>query len=358
MEKHSTCIFLVDDSVIYLNTGKAALQDEYTVITIPSGEKLLLLLRNTKPDLILLDVEMPGMSGYDVIKELKADPETEDIPVIFLTGKNETENELLGLTLGAVDYITKPFSQRLLHKRVEMHLLLKSQKNKLLEFNSNLMSMVNERTKDISELQNAILMWSAEVIEYRDEETGQHVERVQRYLETMLEAMEKTGQYSTEITGWDNDAFLKSSVLHDIGKIKISDSILLKPARLTEEERTDMQRHTTFGKMLLESLQEKVPDQTFLEYAKILACSHHEKWDGTGYPDGLRGEEIPLQARMMAFADVYDALIAERPYKVAFSHDESMRMISDGSGTQFDPELTDVFMSISNKMQEISQVGK
>ena len=355
MEKKANCIFLVDDNIMYLNTGKAALQDKYTVITIPSGEKLLLLLKNNKPDLILLDVEMPGMSGYEVIKEIKANPETEDIPVIFLTGKNKAENELLGLTLGAMDYITKPFSQPLLLKRVELHLLLREQRNTLHRFNSSLLEMVDERTKAISALQSAILMWSAEVIEYRDEETGQHVERVQNYLKELLEAMSHTGQYEDEIAKWDADEFLKSSVLHDIGKIKISDIILLKPARLSDEERAEMQRHTTFGKLLLESLQEKVPYQTFLEYAKTLAYSHHEKWDGTGYPDNLRGEEIPLQARMMAFADVYDALITERPYKKSFTHEESMRIISEGSGTQFDPKLTELFMSISKKIQEISR---
>ena len=351
------CIFLVDDNILFLNAGKTALQEKYTVITIPSGEKLMMLLKSNKPDLILLDIEMPGMNGYDVINELKSNPETEEIPVIFLTGKHEIEHELMGLSLGAVDYITKPFTLPLLLKRVELHLLLKAQKEELRQFNNNLLDMVEERTKDIAALQNAILMWSAEVIEYRDEETGRHVERVQKYLSAMLGAMAKTERYSDEIAQWDEGALLKSAVLHDIGKIKISDGILLKAGLLTDEERADMQRHTTFGKMLLESLQEKVPNQTFLEYAKILAHSHHEKWDGTGYPDKLKGEEIPLQARMMAFADVYDALISDRPYKRAFSHEEAMSIISEGSGTQFDPNLTALFIGISDQVRAIGSAG-
>jgi len=355
MNERNSCIFLVDDNIINLNVGKNALQHKYTVITIPSGEKLLLSLKKLKPGLILLDIDMPGMSGYDVIKVLKLNPETVDIPVIFLTAKNQIENELLGFSLGAVDYITKPFSQLLLLKRVELHLLLQAQKDELREFNGNLIEMVNERTNDISALQNAVIMWAAEVIEFRDEETGHHVERVQKYLEILINEMKKDSFYAGEIAKWDIEAFLKSALLHDVGKIKIRDDILLKNARLTDEELVNMKLHSLYGKTLIESLQDKVPNQTFLEYAKVLAHSHHERWDGTGYPDGLQGEEIPLQARMMSLADVYDALISERSYKKAFSHEEAMQSIAKGRGTQFDPELTDLFIRISDKIGKISE---
>jgi len=354
MNEYKACIFLVDDNIINLNTGKAALQHKYTVITIPSGEMLLYSLKRVKPDLILLDIDMPGMSGYDTIKALKLNPDTREIPVIFLTGKNESENELLGLSLGAVDYITKPFSQSILLKRVELHLLLQSQKNELREFNGNLIDMVNERINDISALQNAIIMWAAEVIEFRDEETGHHVERVQKYLEILLREMKKTPLYSDEVLTWNIDAFLKSALLHDVGKIKIRDDVLLKNDRLSDEELANMKLHSLYGKTLIESLQNKVPNQTFLEYAKILAHRHHERWDGTGYPDQLKGEEIPLQARMMAIADVYDALISKRPYKVAFSHEEAMRNIAQGRGTQFDPDLVDLFIGMSDEIKEVS----
>ena len=358
MEKQKPCIFIVDDNIVTLKTGKNTLQDNYTVITIPSGEKLLTSLTKTRPDLILLDIEMPGINGYDTLKQIKANPETAGMSVIFLTGKDQPDNEILGLSLGAVDYITKPFSQPILLKRIEMHLLLQAQKNELREFSNNLLSMVEERTNDISSLQNAIITWAAEVIEFRDEETGQHVERVQKYLKLLLGAMEKTELYAAEVSTWDTEAFLTSALLHDVGKIKIRDDILLKKTRLTDDEIEDMKFHSLYGKALLESLQNKVPNQAFLEYARILAHRHHEKWDGSGYPDNLKGEEIPLQARMMALADVYDALISERPYKKAFSHEEAMQIILDSRGTHFDPNLVDIFIELSDKIKKAGEIAK
>ena len=355
MDEKKPCIFLVDDNMVYLNSGKSALQQKYTVITIPSGEKMFTAIKRLKPDLILLDIDMPGMDGYDAIKGLKLNPETMEIPVIFLTGKNDAENELMGLSLGAVDYITKPFSHPILLKRVELHLMLQEQKNALREYTGNLLDMVNERTDDISTLQNAIIIWAAEVIEFRDAETGKHVERVQKYLKILMDAMLNSELYASEVATWDVDAFLKSALLHDVGKIKIRDDILLKAARLTDDELLDMKLHSQYGKTLLEDLQNKVPNQTFLEYAKVLAHRHHEKWDGTGYPDQLKGEEIPLQARMMSIADVYDALVSERPYKKAFTHEEAMKSVAEGRGTQFDPNLVDIFLTLSDKIKEIGE---
>jgi len=353
MSERKQRVFLVDDNIVNLNSGKIALQSKYTVITIPSGEKLFAALKKMKPDMILLDIDMPDMSGYDAIKGLKLNPETADIPVIFLTGKNESESELLGLSLGAVDYITKPFSQPILQKRVELHLLLQAQKEELRKFSGNLLDMVSKRTNDIAELQNAVIVWAAEVIEFRDEETGHHVERVQKYLRVLLNAMEKTERYAAEVATWDIDAFMKSALLHDVGKIKIRDDVLLKKERLTDDELDNMQLHVLYGKTLLENLQSRVPNQTFLEYATILAHRHHEKWDGTGYPDGLKGEEIPLQARMMAIADVYDALVSERTYKKAFSHEDAMRIVAEGRGKQFDPDLTDLFLDLSDVIKTV-----
>ena len=349
------CVFLVDDNIANLNLGKATLQHNYTVITVPSGEKLFAALKNLKPDLILLDIEMPGLSGYDTIKGLKINPETANIPVIFLTSRNKSEDELLGFSLGAVDYITKPFSQPILLKRVELHLLLQNQQEMIREYSKNLLDLVNVRTDHISTLQNAVITWAAEVIEFRDSETGHHVERVQKYLEIMLREMTTMELFSEEVALWDEEAFLNSALLHDVGKIKIRDDVLLKPARLTHDEFVKMKLHSLYGKMLLEKLEERVPSPAFLQYAKVLAHRHHEKWDGTGYPDGLKGEEIPLQARMMALADVYDALISERPYKNAFSHEEAMKIISGGRGTQFDPDLTDIFIKLSDEIKNISE---
>jgi len=358
MEERSCCIFLVDDNPINLNAGKTVLQEKYNVVTIPSGDKLLLTLQRVRPDLILLDVEMPGISGYDAIKELKANPQTAEIPVIFVTGKSEAENEFLGLSLGAVDYIAKPFTPPLLLKRIELHLLIQSQKNELRRFNENLMTMVKERTNDLTMLQNAIIVWAAEMVEFRDEDTGQHIERVQKYLKILLDAMEKTERYAAELISWDIDAFLKSAPLHDVGKIKIRDDILLKKGSLTDDEFDNMKLHASYGKTLLESLQSKVPNQTFLGYAKTMAHLHHERWDGTGYPEQLKGSNIPLQARMMALVDVYEALVSERPYKKAFSHKEAMRIISEGRGTHFDPDLMDLFVSLSEELEEVTKAGK
>jgi len=355
ISEQKPCIFLVDDNIVNLNMGKSALQQKYTVITIPSGEKLFAALNKLMPDLILLDVEMPGMNGYDTIKGLKINPDTANIPVIFLTAKNANEDELLGLQLGAVDYITKPFSQPILLKRVELHLLLQSQKDMIREYSGNLIGLVNERTDDIAALQNAVIMWAAEVIEFRDSETGQHVERVQKYLEILINAMIHMEIYTSEVMTWDNDAFLKSALLHDVGKIKIRDDLLLKTTRLTDDELLNMKLHSLYGKTLLENLQNRVPNQTFLEYAQVLAHRHHERWDGTGYPDGLKGDEIPLQARMMSIADVYDALVSDRPYKNACSHEEAIQIIAEGRGTQFDPNLTDLFLSLSDMIKEISE---
>ncbi|MDR1692859.1 MAG: response regulator [Oscillospiraceae bacterium] len=351
-----TCIFMVDDSAVNLNMGKSALQDTYTVVTIPSGERLLQLLPHKKPDLILLDVEMPGMGGYEVLEILKRDRSTANIPVIFLTGKTDPENELMGLSLGAVDYITKPFSPPLLLKRIQLHLQLESQKESLRMFNDNLLELVRERTDEVTALQNAVIKWAAELVEFRDDETGKHVARVQKYLQIMLDSIQKPKHYIDEITTWDTEAFIKSAMLHDVGKIKIRDDILLKPAKLNEDEYANVKLHALYGKILLESLQEDVPNHTFLEYAKTLAYRHHEKWDGTGYPGRLRGEEIPLQARMMALADVYDALISKRPYKEAYPHDKALSIIAEGRGTQFDPVLTDLFLSLSDGIKEIGSI--
>jgi putative two-component system response regulator len=237
-------------------------------------------------------------------------------------------------------------------------LLLQSQKNELRAFNENLVSMVKKRTNDITQLQNAVILWTSEMVEFRDEETGQHVERVQKYLELLLGAMEKSELYSKELASWDIEAFIHSAPLHDVGKIKIRDEILLKKAQLTAEEFETMKLHTSYGKMLLESLQDKVPNQTFLDYAKTLAYLHHERWDGKGYPEHLKGLSIPLQARMMTLADVYDALVSDRPYKKAFSHEEAMDIILKGRDTQFDPDLTDIFLSLSLDIKKISGAGK
>jgi putative two-component system response regulator len=353
MEMNNNKIILVDDNPSNLRTGKNVLSEKYEVYTAPSAAKLFDLLNDIKPAMILLDIEMPEMNGYEAIKILKAKENTKDIPVIFLTGKTDTENELEGLDLGAIDYITKPFMPPLLLKRIEVHLLVEAQKKtleaqqkELKNFNDNLQKMVDEKTKTVLELQDAILKTVADLVESRDDITGGHIERTQRGVGLLVEALRDHSVYGRDVAEWDIKLLLQSSQLHDVGKIAISDRILQKPGRLTDEEFGEMKKHTVFGVQIIERIEASTTASDFLKYAKIFAGTHHEKWDGSGYPNGLAGKNIPLQGRIMALADVYDALVSERPYKKAFPPAEAVKIIQEGKGTQFDPVLTDVFIAV------------
>ncbi|MDR2591561.1 MAG: response regulator [Chitinispirillales bacterium] len=348
-------IFMVDDNLTNLTVGKNALLGAYRVFTIPSGKKLFEMLDKTTPDMILLDIEMPDMNGYEIIKLLKANETTADIPVIFLTARSDSGSELEGLSLGAIDYISKPFSPPLLLKRIEVHMLVEEQKRELENYSRNLQGMVEEKTKTVLDLQNAILRTVAELVECRDDTTGGHIERTQSYLQILVDALWTDPMYRDEVSSWNIDFLLQSSQLHDVGKIAIKDSILQKPSKLTPEEFEEMKTHTTFGIKVIEKIQENTSEATFLEYAKIFASTHHEKWDGSGYPCGLIGEAIPLQGRLMAIADVYDALISERPYKKAFTHEEAVKIISDGSGSHFDPNLVKLFLEREQEFKLISK---
>jgi putative two-component system response regulator len=352
MEMNYNKIILVDDNPSNLRAGKNVLSEKYEVYTAPSAAKLFgLLADDIKPAIILLDIDMPGMNGYEAIKILKSKNETKDTPVIFLTAKTDTENELEGLDLGAIDYITKPFMPPLLLKRIEVHLLveaqkktLESQQRELKNFNDNLQKMVDEKTKTVLELQDAILKTVADLVESRDDITGGHIERTRRGVELLVEALRDHPRFGKEISAWDIKLLLQSSQLHDVGKIAISDRILQKPGRLDREEFEEMKKHAAFGVQIIERIEASTSVSDFLKYAKIFAGTHHEKWDGSGYPHGLAGENIPLQGRIMALADVYDALVSERPYKKAFSHAEAVKIIEEGKGTQFDPALTEIFI--------------
>lgn len=349
-------IMLVDDNIMNLAIGKNVLQEQYDVFTVPSGEKLFKIMERARPDLILLDIEMPDMNGYEVIRRLKADEATKAIPVVFLTAMSDAESELEGLSLGAVDFIVKPFSPPLLLKRIELHLLLEDQNKELKEYNDNLRQMVREQTEAVVNLQNAVLQTVAELVECRDDITGGHIERTQEFLRVMVGAMVEQGIEPEVAGGWyDDDLFFQSSQLHDVGKIAISDSILMKPGKLTAEEFEEMKRHTTFGGEVISRIQKKTKEVSFLRHAKVFALTHHERWDGGGYPAGLRAEDIPLQGRLMAIVDVYDALISERPYKKAFPHEEAVAVIRAESGTHFDPKLVEVFVSIEERIRRVAE---
>jgi putative two-component system response regulator len=290
---------------------------------------------------------MPEINGYEAIGTLKSNPRTADIPVVFLTSKTDTISELEGFSLGAVDYISKPFSPQLLLKRVEVHLLLESQKAELKNLNENLQQMVEEKTGEVLELQNAVLITMANLVEYRDDVTGGHVERTEKFLRCLVDEMRNQNIYQDILNTWNIDLFLQSSKLHDVGKIAIRDSILLKPGPLTKEEFEEMKKHSIFGERVIEKIQQNAKESIFLTHGKIMAGTHHEKWDGSGYPRGLAGSDIPLQGRLMALVDVYDALISDRPYKKAFPPEQAVGIIAEGCGSHFDPSLKAVFLAAS-----------
>jgi putative two-component system response regulator len=368
-------IFVVDDDLTSLAVAKIALKERYSTLTVNSGTQLLKIIEKSLPDLILLDVDMPETDGYETIKALKSNPRTAGIPVVFLTAHSNSESELMGITLGAVDYIIKPFSAPRLLKRIEMHLTVESQKRllesqnrelkeqhreldmqkqELQNFNAKLQDMVNEKVRTILELQDAMLRSMSELVESRDDITGGHIERTQEYLRALLNAMKLRGIYADEVSGWDLRLVLMSAQLHDIGKIAVKDSILNKPGKLTAEEFEEVKKHAAFGGAVIDKIIASTSEHTFLNYARTFALTHHEKWDGSGYPGGLKGTAIPLLGRLMAIADVYDALVSDRPYKRAFSHEEAVKIIADGKGTHFDPVLTDLFLSVSDEFNDIS----
>jgi len=345
MEHDREIIVIVDDDSTYLTIGKSTLSVKYDVFTTSSGERLFSLLEKLSPDLILLDIRMPDMDGYEVITKLKSLGKTKNIPVIFLTSRIDPVSEIKGLNWGAVDYITKPFSRELLLKRIDLHIMYERQRKELLKLNLNLESEIDRKSKTVLELQNTVLKTVAELVERRDNVTGGHIERTQHYLRLLIGYMIEQGSYAEEVSKWDVGLLIMSSQLHDVGKISIKDSILLKPGSLSEDEFEEMRKHTTYGVDIIRRIEESTSESAFLGYAEIMAGSHHERWDGRGYPLGLVGEDIPLQGRLMAIIDVYDALTNDRPYKKAYTHEEAVGIIRGGYGTQFDPVLCGVFLS-------------
>jgi putative two-component system response regulator len=355
MKNGRQIIFLVDDNMSNLTAGKTMLKDHYEIFPIPSAQKLFMLLEIVTPDLILLDIEMPEMNGYEALKKLKSRQDTQDIPVIFLTSRNDPGSELEGLSLGAIDYISKPFSPPLLLKRIENHLLMYTQQIILKGYNDNLQQMVQKRTRQVVELQNAILNTVTEMVEFRDDVTGGHIERTQNYLKLLVDKLLKEKIYCEDVATWNLEFLIPSAQLHDVGKIAISDAILNKPGKLTPEEFEIMKKHTTIGETAIEGIMKTTSENDFLHHAKIFAGTHHEKWDGTGYPRGLKQTGIPLQGRLMAIADVYDALIAARPYKQPLSTQEAERIIFEGREKHFDPVLVELFQNLAADFARIAE---
>ncbi|MGY0197192.1 response regulator [Leptothrix sp. BB-4] len=357
---HST-ILVVDDTPENLELMAALLSHEkYRVRVAHNGERALALARAQRPDLILLDIMMPGIDGYEVCQALKADPDTALIPVIFLTAKVEIEDETRGLALGAADYITKPISPPIVLARVRTHLQLKAAADALRQQNARLEDEVARRTREIGLTQDVTVQAIASLAETRDNETGNHIRRTQHYVKCLAEHLrDHPDRYPAStalLTERNIELLYKSAPLHDIGKVGIPDRILLKPGKLTPEEFEVMKSHTTLGHEALVTAEQSLGTElAFLRFAKEITLSHQEKWDGSGYPQGLAGEAIPLSARLMALADVYDALINRRIYKPPYSHEQAVQIIRDGRGSHFDPSLVDAFLAVQDHFVEIAR---
>ena len=347
-------IIAVDDNLTNLTALKNILKPVYETYPVSSAAKMFDLLERVRPDLILLDVEMPEISGYDAIRLLKNNAAYKDIPVIFVSALSGEQEELTGMELGAVDYMYKPFIASVLLRHIKTHLSLAEHKRQLQELNEDIQKKLVAKIREVFTLQSSILNIVAGMVESRDGTTGSHINRIQKYLNCLIDAMVEQDVYPEETCSWDMDFFVSSSQLHDVGKIAIGDAILNKPSPLTKEEYEVMKTHVTLGADAINRMQANVASNDFLSYALVFALTHHERWDGEGYPYKLKGDAIPLIGRLMAVADVYDALVTARPYKQPFSPDEAANIIREGRGTQFDPQIVDVFDAVADRFAEIA----
>ena len=361
-------VLIVDDVPQNLTVLGELLRPFYRVRAANSGSRALRAVRSDpRPDLILLDVMMPEMDGREVMRQLHEDQETRDIPVIFITAMSAVENEEEGLMLGAVDYITKPFSPAIVLARVKTQLELKAARDRLADQNNWLEHEVERRMKENLFIQDLSLRALACLAEARDNETGQHIVRTQLYVEVLAKALATHERFRDALIGERLNMVVKAAPLHDIGKVGISDNILLKPGRLTPEEFTIMKAHPLIGAdaisramtLALASMdgdpQEVAPGAfAFLQVAREISLGHHEKWDGSGYPQGLVGDAIPVSARLMALADVFDALVSRRVYKPPMTLDEATAIILEGREKHFDPAVVDVFVAQRQQFAEIA----
>ena len=349
-------ILVVDDTPNNLALMSGLLKNQYKVKIANNGEKALKIAQaDPLPDLILLDIMMPGLSGYDVIRELKAHPPTREIPVMFITAMSETEDERLGLELGAVDYITKPISPPILLARVETHLKIKRAADFLRDQNAFLEDEVNRRTREIQAIQDVTILAMASLAETRDNETGNHIRRTPHYVRLLANRLKTHPRFGYFLSDKTIELLFKSAPLHDIGKVGIPDHILLKPGRFTPEEFEIMKTHTTLGRDAILAAEKHLGmEVSFLDLAKEIAYYHQEKWDGSGYPTGASGDQIPISARLMAVADVYDALISRRPYKEGMPHDQAVEIMRQGRGSHFDPDVLDAFIALREDFRTVA----
>ncbi|MCF8159705.1 MAG: two-component system response regulator [Polaromonas sp.] len=349
-------VLVVDDTPDNLSLVSSLLRDDYIVRVANNGEKALrIAVSEQAPDLILLDIMMPGMDGYEVCRRLKEDPRSRDIRVIFLTARSEVEDERKGFKLGAVDYITKPISPPILQERIKTHLALKAAADFLRDKNQYLELEVARRTQELAAIQDVTILAMASLAETRDSDTGNHIRRTQFYVKALAQQLQNHPRFKHYLIDANIAMLFKSAPLHDIGKVGIPDSILLKPGRFEPEEFEIMKRHTILGREAIEHAEKSLGIEVdFLRTAKEIAMSHQEKWDGSGYPEALRGDAIPISARLMALADVYDALISRRVYKEGMPHDKAAAIIVDGKGSHFDPDIVEAFLVVQKEFQAIA----
>ncbi|MDR2528697.1 MAG: response regulator [Synergistaceae bacterium] len=341
-------VLIVDDDPTILRLLQEILRYDYKVYPAPSGEKALTFLERRVPDLILLDVEMPGMNGYEFIKKLKGDGRWSGIPVVFLTGQEERDKEELAFSLGAVDYILKPISVGIVLSRVKLHLELGS-------YRKHLENLVEHKTLQLQRAQDAILDILANVTAFRDSDTGYHIQRTTLYSQLLIENLLELGYPDYVVDRNYADHVTKSAKLHDIGKVAVPDSILLKPAKLSMAEFQLIKLHTTYGaRMIDDAIANLGDDSSFLHVAREIVIAHHEWWNGSGYPSGLSGGAIPISARVMAVADVYDSLRSHRPYKMPLSHEDTLSIMKRETGSHFDPHLMEFSAGVFHSFEVVA----
>lgn len=340
-------VLVVDDDIMNLTVAEYILKENgYEVYEAESGEECLEKLENEIPDLILLDIEMPGMSGFELMEILQKSESKRKIPVIFLTGDRSEETEEKCFKVGAVDYIAKPFVPSIMLQRVRRTIELE-------DYRKSLEAMVEAQLQRITQLQQDIIITMANLIESRDGTTGEHVRRTSQYVEFFINKIVEKGVYKQELTNELVSYINRATPLHDIGKITVSDIILQKPGRFTEEEYDIMKTHAQAGRRLIQENISSVEDSKFVEIASDIAAYHHEKWNGKGYPEGLQGEDIPLCARIVAIADVFDALVAKRQYKERMSAEEAIAIMQRDRGESFEPVLFDIFVDSLSELKEM-----
>jgi putative two-component system response regulator len=342
-------VLIVDDTPENIHILMEILKDQYVVLVAINGERALKIAdMKPSPDLILLDIMMPDMDGYEVCAKLKAHSNTENIPVLFVTALTSDENEAKGLELGALDYITKPFNPALVKARVKNHLELKKYRDQLEE-------IVREKTNELMITRDITIETLGSLAEFRDPETGGHIKRTMHYVRLLAEKLQHHPNFKVFLSAEMIEHLWKSAPLHDVGKVGVPDSILLKPGKLTVDEFVEIRNHTTYGRDVLNVSAAKLGHNSFLRIAQEMAYTHHEKWDGSGgYPQGLKGSAIPVSGRLMAVADVYDALISRRIYKPSISHPEAVEIIRNCRGTAFDPDIVDVFLEFEDDFRCIA----